>query len=245
MTGAAPGAPRRARRDGRSRGARCGVRGGSRTWRKGRLARPAPGRLRGRRALMELVGAAAARGADAPFRRRVGERAAGAPRPCRASRRGGPVDGRDRATPPHRPGAPFAATAPTPRGARHEARVLRRGPSGDDGTLGVLALEGGPELRSMEPPWRDNRRNLSCIPPGEYDVHPHRSPRFGACLLVIGVPGRSRHSLPRRQSRRRCGARAAHPPPSVACCRGCAPARSRSAGFASARFSPRARPFAR
>ena len=69
--------------------------------------------------------------------------------------------------------------------------VLRRGPSGDDGTLGVLALEGGPELRSMEPPWRDNRRNLSCIPPGEYDVHPHRSPRFGACLLVIGVPGRS------------------------------------------------------
>lgn len=69
--------------------------------------------------------------------------------------------------------------------------VLRRAASRDDGTPGALSLANGPTLFTMEPPWRGNRRNRSCIPPGEYEVHPHRSPRFGACLLVAGVPGRS------------------------------------------------------
>ena len=69
--------------------------------------------------------------------------------------------------------------------------ILRRAASRDDGTPGALALEGGPILFTMEPPWRGNRRNRSCIPPGEYDAHPHRSPRFGACFIVAAVPGRS------------------------------------------------------
>lgn len=46
-------------------------------------------------------------------------------------------------------------------------------------------------LFTMEPPWRDNRRSRSCILPGKYRVVPHRSPRFGRCLLVTETPGRS------------------------------------------------------
>ena len=67
---------------------------------------------------------------------------------------------------------------------------LTRDESGDHGTLGTL--EAGPlRLFTMEPPWRGNARNVSCIPPGEYAAAPHRSPRFGRCLLVTGVPGRT------------------------------------------------------
>ena len=78
------------------------------------------------------------------------------------------------------------------------ARLIR-GPSTEHGTLGRLVLQGrsggGDSLASivldtMEPPWLDNRRR-SCIPTGLYEVRPHRSPRYGACYLVAGVPGRS------------------------------------------------------
>ena len=69
--------------------------------------------------------------------------------------------------------------------------VLSRQPSRDDGVRGALVLQDGPRLATMEPPWRENRRNRSCIPPGEYDAHPHRSPRFGACFIVAAVPDRS------------------------------------------------------
>ena len=44
---------------------------------------------------------------------------------------------------------------------------------------------------SWSPPWRDNRRNRSCIPAGVYDVVPHISPRHRRCLLVTQVPDRS------------------------------------------------------
>lgn len=75
------------------------------------------------------------------------------------------------------------------------ARLLRD-PSTEHGTLGRLLCGGGPggggpSLHVMEPPWRDNRPNRSCIPAGLYEVWPHRSPRYGACYLVRDVPGRS------------------------------------------------------
>ena len=73
------------------------------------------------------------------------------------------------------------------------ARLIR-GPSTEHGTLGRLlcgAGAAGLALHVMEPPWRDNRPNRSCIPTGLYEVRPHRSPRYGACYLVADVPGRS------------------------------------------------------
>ena len=69
--------------------------------------------------------------------------------------------------------------------------VLRRDRSGDQGTLGTLVARDLPPMHIMEPPWRDNARNRSCIPPGVYEVVPHVSPRFRRCLLVTNVYGRS------------------------------------------------------
>lgn len=69
---------------------------------------------------------------------------------------------------------------------------LVRDPSTDHGTLGRLVCGAGAlALHTIEPPWRDNRPNRSCIPVGSYEVVPHRSPRYGACYLVSGVAGRS------------------------------------------------------
>lgn len=69
---------------------------------------------------------------------------------------------------------------------------LMRDPSTDQGTLGRLVCGSGElALHTIEPPWRDNRANRSCIPRGCYEVVPHRSPRYGACYLVSGVPHRS------------------------------------------------------
>ena len=67
---------------------------------------------------------------------------------------------------------------------------LARTESTDHGTVGRL-VAGELVLAVMEPPWRDNRRNRSCIPEGLYQVLPHVSPRYGRTLLVSRVPDRS------------------------------------------------------
>lgn len=68
--------------------------------------------------------------------------------------------------------------------------ILTRDESTDEGTRGVLEA-GGLCLHVIEPPWRDNLRNRSCIPPGRYEVTPHLSPRFGRVLRVADVEARS------------------------------------------------------
>ena len=60
----------------------------------------------------------------------------------------------------------------------------------DEGTLGAL-VAGSFSCRTMEPPWRDNQPNRSCIIEGTYRCVWHRSPRYGEVYLVAGVPGRS------------------------------------------------------
>ena len=69
--------------------------------------------------------------------------------------------------------------------------TLTREIASDEGTLGVLTAPRLDPVHVMEPPWRGNRRNCSCIPTGDYLVCPHVSPRFGRCLLVTHVPDRS------------------------------------------------------
>ena len=73
----------------------------------------------------------------------------------------------------------------------------------DDGetTLGKLHLDAEylPQFReygvfdffTVEPPWKDNKRDISCIPAGTYIVKPFDSPKHGKCLLFENVPDRS------------------------------------------------------
>ena len=44
---------------------------------------------------------------------------------------------------------------------------------------------------TIELPWKDNEKSVSCIPEGRYELKKRYSPRFKNHLLVKGVPGRS------------------------------------------------------
>jgi hypothetical protein len=50
---------------------------------------------------------------------------------------------------------------------------------------------GGQVVHTTELPWRNNARQLSCIPPGVYTCAMVNSPRFGLVYGVGNVPGRS------------------------------------------------------
>ena len=66
---------------------------------------------------------------------------------------------------------------------------LIRRESGPAGTFGTLEVE-GLHLHTVELPWRDNARGVSCIPAGEYDVIRWESPSKGDCFKVLDVPDR-------------------------------------------------------
>lgn len=59
------------------------------------------------------------------------------------------------------------------------------------GTNGQLYL--GKEIlcATIELPWKENKRQVSCIPEGKYELKKRYNPRFGAHLWVMDVPGRS------------------------------------------------------
>ena len=44
---------------------------------------------------------------------------------------------------------------------------------------------------TLELPWLDNKKRISCIPEGEYDVIKHVSPKFGECFWILDVLDRS------------------------------------------------------
>ena len=60
----------------------------------------------------------------------------------------------------------------------------------DHGTEGVLAL-GDFRCFTLELPWHGNKRNLSCIPTGEYIVSIRISPKYGRIYWVMEVDDRS------------------------------------------------------
>ncbi|GJM64903.1 DUF5675 family protein [Persicobacter diffluens] len=61
-----------------------------------------------------------------------------------------------------------------------------------EGTLGLCVLPfGGYTFFTIEPPWRGNQRQISCIPPGEYQCKIRYSRRFGWCYHLTDVEGRS------------------------------------------------------
>lgn len=68
--------------------------------------------------------------------------------------------------------------------------VIRVGQS-DRGTFGVLRAHDVPFALTLEPPWKDNAPNESCIPTGHYICRRVRSPKFGDTFEVTQVPNRS------------------------------------------------------
>ena len=63
-------------------------------------------------------------------------------------------------------------------------------------TIGVFYLLGTNDSviakwDSLELPWLDNQRRVSCIPTGTYKARKHNSPKFGKSLWLQDVPNRS------------------------------------------------------
>jgi len=69
---------------------------------------------------------------------------------------------------------------------------LIRTVTSDQGTEGFLTqLENNFFCRTLELPWRDNKRSVSCIPAGKYVVKIRQSPKYGKIYWVTKVPDRS------------------------------------------------------
>lgn len=59
-----------------------------------------------------------------------------------------------------------------------------------EGLLTVSSAKGRFAGHSIELPWKDNAKGISCIPEGTYELNIYNSPKFGRCLIVKDVPGR-------------------------------------------------------
>src|ERR1700752_56692 len=68
---------------------------------------------------------------------------------------------------------------------------LYRAESTDEGTFGTIILQDGWTCFTGELPWRDNKSNISCVPPGSYAVMPFTSSTHGKCLKLENVPNRT------------------------------------------------------
>jgi len=72
-----------------------------------------------------------------------------------------------------------------------EQAELIRLEQGEEGTFGVLRIDGQVYCVTLEPPDKDNQANISCIPEGKYTCRRVQSPRYGNTFEVCDVPGRS------------------------------------------------------
>lgn len=69
--------------------------------------------------------------------------------------------------------------------------VLKRISQSEKGTFGNMLIAGQPVCVTLEDPWNDNQRGVSCVPPGSYECVPHNGRRFRDVWLLKNVPGRS------------------------------------------------------
>ncbi|MDG1729436.1 MAG: DUF5675 family protein [Algibacter sp.] len=61
----------------------------------------------------------------------------------------------------------------------------------NEGTNGTLFRSGKFLCHTIELPWKNNKRNISCIPEGVYQIEPRFSKRFQHHLILKAVKGRS------------------------------------------------------
>ena len=60
-----------------------------------------------------------------------------------------------------------------------------------EGTNGKLMVDGKKLCSTIELPWKENQRMISCIPEGRYEIRRRYTPRFGYHIMICNVPGRS------------------------------------------------------
>lgn len=59
-------------------------------------------------------------------------------------------------------------------------------------TMGVISIDGRLYGWTLEDPWADNRKNISCIPAGEFGIRLTYSPKFKIITPeLVGVPNRT------------------------------------------------------
>ena len=69
--------------------------------------------------------------------------------------------------------------------------ILQRLVGGDGGVFGVILKDKRPLFTTLELPWKNNQRNISCVPPGTYKCSKIFSNRFQRYLYVLlNVPDR-------------------------------------------------------
>lgn len=78
------------------------------------------------------------------------------------------------------------------RNGQNADMMIKRGVSSSvAGTFGMAIWQGLPFAVTLELPWRNNTRNVSCIPGGRYVCRRVKSPKFGATFEITNVPGRT------------------------------------------------------
>jgi len=60
-----------------------------------------------------------------------------------------------------------------------------------DGTNGKLICEGKTICNTIELPWKNNEKRVSCIPEGKYFIRKRYSQKFKWHMEITGVPNRS------------------------------------------------------
>jgi hypothetical protein len=60
-----------------------------------------------------------------------------------------------------------------------------------NGTNGELLLDGEKICATIELPWKENARRISCIPEGRYELLKRYTPRLGKHFIIKNVPARS------------------------------------------------------
>lgn len=68
---------------------------------------------------------------------------------------------------------------------------LKRVYFSEQSTQGVLFVDSIPVAVTLELPPRNNEKNISCIPAGDYPVVKYLSEKYGSTYLVNDVPNRS------------------------------------------------------
>jgi hypothetical protein len=71
--------------------------------------------------------------------------------------------------------------------------VLRRTQQLANCTLGQMTLDDGTLIYSLELPWKDNQKDVSCVPLGTYKLIPYTSPKHDSTWYLeneeLGVGG--------------------------------------------------------